>query len=186
MPKIYDEERIGEGRWIVLDLVKYSDRFGADRDWEVARRVNAAGAVGIIATLKPSNAMIFIRQYRVPMDAYVIECPAGLVDHGETVETTAVRELYEETGYSGSITKTLPPVCSSPGFTDEVIALVLMEVDENAPENQNVVPALEPGEDIETIIVQENDLESFISAAIARGDRVDAKIMSWLIAKLGW
>ncbi len=186
MPKIYDEKRIGEGKWIVLDLVKYTDRFGADRDWEVARRVNAAGAVGIIATLKPSNSMVFIRQYRVPMNAYVIECPAGLVDHGETVESTAVRELYEETGYSGKITRILPPVCSSPGFTDETIALVLMEIDENASENQNVIPALEPGEDIETIIVPENELETFINSAIDRGDRVDAKIMSWLIAKLNW
>lgn len=185
MPRIYDEERVGEGKWIVLDLVKYTDRFGVDRDWEVARRVNAVGAVGVIATLRPSNSLVLVRQFRVPMNAYVIEFPAGLIDHGETVESTAVRELYEETGYSGEIIKTTPPVCSSPGFTDEAISLVFMEIDEYLPENQNPVPELEPGEDIETIVVSESDLETFINRSVQNGDRVDAKVMSWVLAKRG-
>lgn len=183
MPTIYEEERIGEGKWIVLDLVKYTDRFGVNRDWEVSRRVNAVGAVGIIARLKPSDSIVLVRQFRVPMNAYVIEFPAGLIDHGETVESTAVRELYEETGYSGEIIKITPPVCSSPGFTDESISLVFMEIDENLPQNQNPVPELESGEDIETIAVPNSDLEAFINRSVENGDSIDAKVMSWMIAK---
>ena len=41
------------------------------------------------------------KQFRPPIDKLVIEVPAGLVDEGETVEESAVRELREETGYVG-------------------------------------------------------------------------------------
>ncbi len=185
-PHICKQERIATGDWLELDNIFYEDRFGVQRTWEAARRVNDAGAVGVLATMKPSGNLLFIRQYRAPLDSFVIECPAGLVDAGESVETTALRELHEETGYTGKIVRILPPVCSSPGLTDECISLVIMDIDENDPVNHDVTPELEGGEDIETIIVPAQELGTFVSDAIERGDQVDAKIISWIVGKLGW
>jgi ADP-ribose pyrophosphatase len=59
-------------------------------------------AVAILAILtSPTTPIstIIIEQYRPPVDAYVIELPAGLIDPKETIESTAFRELEEETGY---------------------------------------------------------------------------------------
>jgi ADP-ribose pyrophosphatase len=58
--------------------------------------------VAILAILTSSTAplsTIIIEQFRPPVNAYVIELPAGLIDPKETIESTAFRELEEETGY---------------------------------------------------------------------------------------
>ncbi len=45
------------------------------------------------------NKFVLIRNYRYPIDEYVLEFPAGLIDHGETPIQAVERELEEETGY---------------------------------------------------------------------------------------
>lgn len=42
-----------------------------------------------------------ILQYRPPIRNICVELPAGLIDKGESPEKSAIRELYEETGYGG-------------------------------------------------------------------------------------
>jgi 8-oxo-dGTP pyrophosphatase MutT (NUDIX family) len=48
------------------------------------------------------STMIIV-QYRPPVEAFCVEFPAGLIDEGESPEQAAVRELREETGYSGKV-----------------------------------------------------------------------------------
>ena len=51
---------------------------------------------------------MIIVQYRPPVEAFCVEFPAGLIDEGESPEQAAVRELREETGYSGKVCKFIP------------------------------------------------------------------------------
>ena len=53
------------------------------------------------------------------------ESPAGRRDGEESPETTADRELQEETGYQASRVERLTSIWTTPGFTDEVIHLFL-------------------------------------------------------------
>ena len=64
--------------------------------------------VGIVTILEKQTGpeLLLQKQYRPPIDKVAIEVPAGLVDAGESVETCAVRELKEETGYVGVAEKT--------------------------------------------------------------------------------
>lgn len=86
----------------------YLDPNGVERTWEAGERQTRPSnsiidAVNIVTILeKPSGPELLLqKQYRPPIDKVVIEVPAGLVDAGESVETCAVRELKEETGYVG-------------------------------------------------------------------------------------
>jgi ADP-ribose pyrophosphatase len=74
------------------------------------------------------DRIILIRQYRPPLAAYTIELPAGLVDPGETAESTAERELKEETGYSGKSKGTSIDIAVDPGLSNANHKYVIVEV----------------------------------------------------------
>ncbi len=72
------------------------------------------------------DRIVLIRQLRYPVNAYVYEMPAGLIDQGETPAQAAIREYKEETGLTftplelhDAVTK---PFYSSVGMTDESVA----------------------------------------------------------------
>ena len=73
--------------------------------------------------------LVLIRQYRYPLDAYLYELPAGLIDGNETPGMAAAREMKEETGldfaeYAGGKECYRRPFFMGPGFTDETSATV--------------------------------------------------------------
>lgn len=163
------------GKFLRMEQVQFRTRNGDLIPWEAVQRVNSSGAAVLIPKLMPSGKYLLIRQFRPPCGSYVIEFPAGLIDPGETVEDTALRELYEETGYRGTITRTLPMCCSSPGMTGECFATAFMEIDETLypePPEQH----LEGTEDIELFAIHPKEIPAFLQAARERGDHIDAKI----------
>lgn len=101
-----------EAKWTRLVKVVWQDPHGKERIWESAERptrskTTGVDAVGICAILeKPNGPEILLqKQFRPAVDKVCIEVPAGLIDEGESVETSAVRELKEETGYVGEVIK---------------------------------------------------------------------------------
>lgn len=74
------------------------------------------------------DKVVLVRQYRYPLDNYVYEFPAGLVEAGEDYHEAAVREMREETGLllrplqADSIYER--PYYMTVGMTDECCATV--------------------------------------------------------------
>ena len=98
---------------------------------KISTKKNTPDGVIIYSVVKDSDGVekvVLIRQYRYPIDDFIYEFPAGLVDPGENYAQAAVRELKEETGL------TLDPIQVSPeyekpyfttiGMTDESCAAV--------------------------------------------------------------
>jgi ADP-ribose pyrophosphatase len=80
-------------------------RFVRREGWEFTERYRSNQVVVMIA-LTPDRKLVFVEQYRVPVQSLMIEFPAGLVNDNESnshegLEETARRELLEETGYEG-------------------------------------------------------------------------------------
>jgi ADP-ribose pyrophosphatase len=174
---------IGIGKWLQLDQISYHDKHGKERSWESVKRLKCNGAIVIIAVLKPSDKLILIRQYRPPVDNYVIEFPAGLIEKDHSPEETALRELKEETGYNGKIISVHPPCYSSPGMTAEHLYLAFVEVDENSAENQIIKPELEESEDIECMTIPLSELDAFIAESRQNKDLIDAKLASFALGR---
>lgn len=132
------------------DIVYQSKRFhiervvqttadGREHEKEIVRH---PGAVVILPIL-PDSRLVFVKNYRVAVEATLIELPAGTLDRDEPPIDTAVRELAEETGYRAGKIEPLLTFCMSPGILDEEMYLFL------ATELTSGKMSLEPGEDIE-------------------------------------
>jgi 8-oxo-dGTP pyrophosphatase MutT (NUDIX family) len=178
-PRRLKTTALATGRFLRLDELEYVDGSGRQRRWESAGRQGDAWAVLAIPTLQPSGRLLLIRQYRPPMDGFVLEFPAGLVDPGETPEQAAVRELLEETGYHGHVSWLGPQTCSSPGMTSERVQLVLMNIDETLPANH--APAASPEEEIEVCLVPRAELTDFLRREQEAGVHLDSRTLAYAL-----
>ncbi|KCV71408.1 hypothetical protein H696_02355 [Fonticula alba] len=151
------------------------DDVGFDNDAPACPAPSAASpsvdAVDILALVKDSTAdttakcpgIVVELIYRPPTARWCLELPSGLVDPGETLQTTALRELAEETGWHGDPTsaRLLPATFQySSGVADETGRMVILDAYSDDPRNQVLRPNLEPNELIFSITFPLHGLQS--------------------------
>jgi len=135
-------------------------------------------AVMILPLIRPDNEVVVIRQFRPPTGKYVWETPAGLIDPEETPAEAALRELAEETGFSGKLTKLLPPSFSSSGLSGEFVYMAFVEIDgREFPADRQLETHFDESENISTFRVKLPELRDFLQQQLDRGDGVDSKLL---------
>ncbi|HEV7763808.1 MAG TPA: NUDIX hydrolase, partial [Thermoanaerobaculia bacterium] len=90
-------------------------------DWQFVERKKGKTAVAVIAQTDDGR-VILTEQFRVPVQARVIDFPAGLIGDEEGTNDpakTARKELEEETGYTCESVERLAGGPTSPGITSE-------------------------------------------------------------------
>lgn len=63
--------------------------------WDYMGKCDAAAIVPVL----PNGKIVMVRQYRLAVDEWTLEIPAGKLDGDEDYLVCATRELEEEAGY---------------------------------------------------------------------------------------
>ena len=96
--------------------------------------VHPGGAVAV--AVKENGKIIFVKQYRYPLDKSLIELPAGKLEKDEDPMHCAVRELEEETGYQAGKIEKLGSIFTTPGFCTEELHIYLANDLKNGNHNR--------------------------------------------------
>lgn len=84
------------------------------------------GAVAVVPVNK-NNEIVFVKQYRYPINKVLIEIPAGKLENNESPIECAERELGEEVGAVDGKFIHLTTIYTSPGFCNEKIDIYLVQ-----------------------------------------------------------
>ncbi|MEG3148889.1 NUDIX hydrolase [Sphingomonas sp. ZT3P38] len=157
-------ETVWEGKYIVAKK---------QGTWEYVARARGIQAAVILAV--DEGAVLLVEQYRVPLGQRSLELPAGLVgdeEDGESAETSAARELEEETGYRPAQVETIGYFYSSPGMVSEGFTLVratgLTKVSDGGGNSD---------EDITVHRVPLSGIVDFVAAKRAEGVAIDVRML---------
>ena len=102
MPKIEKITKQTENPYVNLYLVEGKNKVDHLFRYYVASRAKTMEAPdGVLMYSlygEKRDKIVLVRQYRVSIDDYIYEFPAGLVESGEEFHEAAVREMLEESG----------------------------------------------------------------------------------------
>ncbi|MDO4345382.1 MAG: NUDIX hydrolase [Eubacteriales bacterium] len=142
----------------------------------ITRKNNPEGImVYAVCRDNPCN-IVLIRQYRYPINDFVYEMPAGLMEPGESAGATAVREFKEETGmeltlYEGGDAALRNPFYTTVGLTDESVSVLYGYASGQPNGDQR-----ESSEDMEVVIADREEAKR-----ILREEKVAMKCAQSLI-----
>lgn len=128
------------------------------------------GAV-VILPMIDDRTLCLIRNRRLSVGAELIELPAGTRNLDEAPETTAIRELEEETGWSTDSVESFGVLLMSPGILDERMHVFVAR---NLTQREQ---KLEPDERITTLAVGIDEAFDWVRD----GKIVDAKTVAALL-----
>lgn len=156
-----ETEQVVEGKFIRMhtDRVRLPDGSESHREY-----VLHPGAV-VIAAFIDADTLVFEHQYRYPVGRHFIELPAGKIDAGEDMGTTASRELLEETGYVSEHWQHALTMHPTIGYANEHIELFV------AKAVRHVGHRRDPGEFLEVFTMRLGEAVEHVGA----GEITDTK-----------
>ena len=110
MSKINKITPLTNVKFLNLYELEAENKFGDTHPYYVASRKNENIMMAATKEVIPDGVVIYslfgekadhlimVRQFRYPLNDYIYELPAGLIDPGESIKETAIREMKEETG----------------------------------------------------------------------------------------
>jgi len=152
-------------------------RFVERKGWEFVERPNIVGIV-VVLGLTDSGGLVLVSQWREPVEAWVVELPAGLAgdrpeDREESLSMAARREFLEETGFKAESMDAVLMGPPSPGLSSEKVTFF------RARGLRRVGPGGgEEGEGVRAHIVPFSRLAVWLDTVRGKGVQVDPKVLA--------
>jgi len=174
--KVTNLKPLVETKFLSLYEAEYENKVGNMRTWTVASRKDndtlqkqffenkedTADGVIIAAYHKDEKKLVIIKQFRIPLNDYVYELTAGLIDKGEDAKSTIGRELMEETGLKivdVIENRGTDKVYVSAGMTDESLSFVYCICEGEISDEH-----LEDDECIEAMLISQEEAKELIQS----------------------
>lgn len=110
----------------VLDLLSVRYRHpvrGTERDFVVVQPADWCNVLALTA----DGQLVLVRQFRFGIDGFSLEIPGGVMDPGEDPIAAGLRELREETGFTGARARLLGSTHPNPAIQSNRCHFVLVE-----------------------------------------------------------
>jgi 8-oxo-dGTP pyrophosphatase MutT (NUDIX family) len=151
----------------------------ASREFSV---INAPDWVNVVA-LTPALELVLVRQFRYGTDDFSLEIPGGMIEPGEDPQAAGLRELREETGFTGGRARLLGRVHPNPAMQNNRCHFVLAEgVVRTAPlawdENEEMEIVVRPVDEVYALAYAGGITHALVLDALLFFSPVWAKIKS--------
>lgn len=151
----------------IMDI--YDDTVKVDGNiahWDYMGKCDAAAIVPVL----DNGNILMVRQYRLAVDKWTLEVPAGKLDEGDDFFSCAKRELEEEAGYKSDNIEFLCDVYTAAAFCSEIVrvyvATNLKEGHQHFDRDEEVVVEEWTTEDLKNEILKGNIKDGKTVAAI--------------------
>ena len=181
--KVVDKELIStyqEG-YIGKNVYKVTLADGSSRRVEEILKRGVPGDAAVIIPITTEGNVIMVVQSRPNMKETVsIELPAGMVDSGEDHQTTAVREMLEETGYEADNVYELEWHYQDQGCSGAIIKTFVAE---GCKKKQEV--RLDEGERLQYVEMSYEDIMNMIKSREINDANTKIAMMEYTLQKKG-
>jgi ADP-ribose pyrophosphatase len=139
IPEVTESRRVFDGKLIGVRVDELREPDGR----MYTREIVEYGTAVVLVPVADDGRLLLVRQYRHPVGKWLLELPAGGVDARDaSPESAAQRELREETGQRGSLTR-IGGMFLAPGYSEEFqhvyLATDLVEDSLAADEDEDLV-----------------------------------------------
>ncbi len=118
---VSEHREIYHGTIVNLDVDTVRLESGRNFIREVIRHPGGVVAVPVL----DDGRLLLLRQFRYPLQKFILEFPAGKLDTNQPPLETILREVEEESGYRAGSMEYQFSFYTTPGISDEIIHLFL-------------------------------------------------------------
>ncbi len=153
-------------------LYEMVSNFDYEKPEEIGQKASGVVIVGF-----RGDELLLLREFRMGVNQFIYNMPAGHSEAGESVEECAKRELREETGLRiKKIHKILPPAYAAPDLSDSSAWVVMAEVE------GEFNPQTEADEYIQPLFADKKQLKELLDNEKFSGR---AQLMAYFFCKMG-
>lgn len=124
-------------RYLKNYTLQYTNAEGGEKIYETVSNFDydspkqlGEQATGVVIIGWKEDTLLLCREFRMGVNHFVYNMPAGHLEKGETIEECARRELFEETGLSlVRVYQILPPSYAAPDLSDSSAWVLIAEVE---------------------------------------------------------